>query len=101
MLALAQPRDGGGLPGIAKKLESTDTLQGDDFPLRKRSSRIGDRDLKLRSTRGTRIRLRVKTPVRRILIFLATLRAEHEVAHCRIRPVVGDVDHDRVPWSTV
>ena len=54
-----------------------------------------------RSTAGTRVRLRVIPPIRRILVLRPARAAHLEPRHRRQRPVVGDAAHDREPRAAV
>ena len=47
------------------------------------------------------VRLGVKTPVRRVVVLGPAGRAHREAGHCGVRPVVGDVAHDREAGAAV
>ena len=47
------------------------------------------------------VRLRMKTPVRRIAVFVLTGRTHREVDHAGVGTIVGDAVHDAEPRATV
>jgi hypothetical protein len=99
MLALPQTCDRRRVAGIDQKLKSTDSLQRDDFATQQGFRCFRNRALQLRSTDRAGIRLGMEAAVDGILVLCTALRAEHKVAHRRIRAVVGDIDDDRVAWA--
>ena len=96
MLALPQARHCLGIARIHQKLESSNAFERDDLALSQRLDRIFDGAVELRPAHRARVGLRVKAAVRRILVFLAAPRAQHEITHRRVGPVIRNVDDDGV-----
>src|ERR1039458_5555279 len=96
MLALPKPRHRLRIARIYQQLESSNAFERNDFTLPQSLNCIFDRAIELRSAYRTRVRLRVKAAVRRILILLTAPRTQHKVAHRGVGPVVRDIDHNCV-----
>src|SRR5207302_520739 len=81
MLALTQTSYGARLASIDQKLESANAFQREDISSQESCSAVGNGPVKFRSADRTRVRLRMKTAIRGILIFIAARRAQDEFAH--------------------
>ena len=74
-----------------------------DTRLSRRSSRraIRQQQLVLRSADAAGIRLRMKTPIRRVLILPLTIRAHRKLRHRRPRPVIRHAADDGIPRTAI
>src|SRR6202043_257838 len=101
MLALAKTRHGIGIASVDEKLESSDAFERNNFSLQKGFDRIFDGAVELRPAHRAGIGLRVEAAVLWVLVFLATHRTQCELLHRGVRPVVRNVDNDRVAWAAI
>ena len=94
-------------------MESTDSFDGHHQSVRQDSCRSLDgvvapdrfpsiiEQEDARAALGTRIRLRVETPVGRIVVLTLAVGTHEELAHGGVRAVVGDVLYDAVTRAAV
>ena len=112
MLAIPQPLYRDVIGRIAAELEAAQALERDDLPSSDRSGGQADgiagaldtarvRIPETRAARGARVRLRMKTAIRRVLVLLRAGRAHREMTHGRERPVVWNVLDDREAGTAV
>ena len=110
MLARAQLGHGGAVACPAGEMEAAQPLHGDDRPVEQRpgggldvvpglepARRLapGVHERHARAALRTGVGLRVEAPVAGVLVLGPAGRAHLEAGHRGVRPVVGDVSHDR------
>ena len=113
MLEPAQPADSFLAARVHDEVKSADALDGDDPTRSDRLHGVGDcgvvraqvpeciPKLYVRPTHRTRIRLRVKPAVGRIVVFGSALFAHHKRLHRCVRPVVRQRLDDAETRATV
>ena len=55
----------------------------------------------MRTTRRTGVRLGMKAPVERVIVFCLACRAHRKDAHSRLVPVIRHILDNRKAWATV
>ena len=101
LLAVAQAPDGLFIARIHKQLEAAQPLERQDLARTHGDRRLPQRPMlsgqhtpgrapafELRAALGAGIRLRVKAPVRCVVVFAVALRAHREALHGRVGPVI-------------
>jgi hypothetical protein len=112
MLATAQPRHRRLVGGIDGEVVATEAFDRNDLADTQSSDRDVDRVAgdqpsstvechESWSTRWAAHRLRMESPVGRVVVLRLTRPAHREASHRRTRPVVGDVADDRVARTAI
>lgn len=113
ILAATQARHGFGVRRIAGEVVAAEALDGDDLAATQARQGFGDgivddqqaalrvAQREARTTFRAGVRLRMETPIRRIVVFAPAVRTHGEGRHAGVRPVVGQVARQGVARAAV